>query len=90
MYFFANVGLAIDEREKKIGDKRIKSSKGEEVLNAAAKEGIVSFEDGGGAEESAAGIAQNGKAIKWRKHTTKVLLKVRVSLGVITLVSGCL
>lgn len=64
------------EGEKKVSDKRKKGSKGEELLDAAAaKEDIVSSENGGGVQASATGISRNGTAIKWKKLATKVLLK---------------
>ncbi|KAG0628245.1 hypothetical protein M758_1G012500 [Ceratodon purpureus] len=67
-------GLVVDEGEKKVGEKIKKRSKAEELPGAAAKEGIVSSENGGGVEESTPATAQNGKPIKWKKLTTKVLL----------------
>ena len=70
-------GLVVVEGEKKVSDKRKKGSKGEELLDAAAKEDIVSSENGGGVQESATCIARNGTTIKWKKLATKVLLKVK-------------
>lgn len=69
--------------EKKSDVTRKKSIKGEGRLDAAAHEVFVSSEDGCEekleVESSAARVSHSGKVVKWKKLTTKVLLKVNMN-----------